>query len=85
MTMMTMALGGIPAQAAEPKIKIGVTMAFFDDVWLTNFRDAMTKWAKSHPDVELLVKKEPNPKVVDANIRIPYQPITKENYKSFMK
>ncbi len=54
-----MALGGIPAQAAEPKIKIGVTMALFDDVWLTNVRDAMTKWAKSHPDVEITI--------VDAN------------------
>ncbi len=57
--IMTMALGGIPALAAEPKIKIGVTMALFDDVWLTNVRDAMTKWAKSHPDVEITI--------VDAN------------------
>ena len=56
--MMTMALGSIPAQAAE-KVKIGVTMALFDDVWLTLVRDAMTKWAKSHPDVELTI--------VDAN------------------
>jgi inositol transport system substrate-binding protein len=57
--MMTMALGGIAAQAAEPKVKIGVSMALFDDVWLTLVRDAMTKWAKSHPDVELTI--------VDAN------------------
>ena len=57
--IMTMALGGIPALAAEPKIKIGVTMALFDDVWLTNVRDAMTKWAQSHPDVEITI--------VDAN------------------
>jgi inositol transport system substrate-binding protein len=57
--MMTMALGGIPGKAAEPKVKIGVTMALFDDVWLTLVRDAMTKWAKSHPDVELTI--------VDAN------------------
>jgi ABC-type sugar transport system substrate-binding protein len=69
-----MALGGIPAQAAEPKIKIGVTMALFDDVWLTNVRDAMTKWAKSHPDVELLVKKEPNPKVGDLTSGFPTSP-----------
>jgi inositol transport system substrate-binding protein len=34
-------------------------MALFDDVWLTNVRDAMTKWAKSHPDVEITI--------VDAN------------------
>ena len=56
--MMTMAMGSIPAQAAE-KVKIGVAMALFDDVWLTLVRDAMTKWAKSHPDVELTI--------VDAN------------------
>ena len=30
-------------------------MAVFDDVWLTNVRDAMTKWAASHPDVELTI------------------------------
>src|SRR5260370_37261244 len=56
--LMTMAFGGIPAQAAE-KVKIGVAMALFDDVWLTLVRDSMTKWAKSHPDVELTI--------VDAN------------------
>jgi len=33
----------------------------------------------------LLVKKEPNPKVMDGNIWIPYRKVTKENYKSFMK
>src|ERR1700731_2484859 len=54
MAIMALALGGIPAQAAQ-KVKIGVTMAVFDDVWLTLVRDAMTKWAKSHPDVELTV------------------------------
>src|SRR5260370_24833185 len=57
--VVTMALGGIPAQAAEPKVKIGVSMALFDDVWLTLVRDSMTKWAKSHPDLELTI--------VDAN------------------
>src|ERR1700738_2044805 len=56
--VMAMAMGSIPAQAAD-KVKIGVTMALFDDVWLTNVRDAMTKWAKSHPDVEITI--------VDAN------------------
>jgi inositol transport system substrate-binding protein len=54
MAIMALALGGIPAQAAQ-KVKIGVTMAVFDDVWLTLVRDAMTKWAKSHPDVELTI------------------------------
>jgi inositol transport system substrate-binding protein len=52
--VMTMVVGDIPAQAAQ-KVKIGVAMALFDDVWLTNVRDAMTKWAKSHPDVELTI------------------------------
>jgi inositol transport system substrate-binding protein len=52
--IMALALGGIPAQAAQ-KVRIGVTMAVFDDVWLTLVRDAMTKWAKSQPDVELTI------------------------------
>jgi inositol transport system substrate-binding protein len=56
--LMTMAFGSIAAQAAE-KVKIGVAMALFDDVWLTLVRDAITKWAKAHPDVELTI--------VDAN------------------
>ena len=52
--IMTMAMGSMPAQAAE-KVKIGVAMALFDDVWLTYVRDAITKWAKSHPDVEVTI------------------------------
>ena len=51
---MTMAFGAVRAQAAE-KVKIGVAMALFDDVWLTYVRDAMTNWAKQHPDVELTI------------------------------
>jgi inositol transport system substrate-binding protein len=50
--MVCMAFGAVPAQA---KVRIGVAMALFDDVWLTYVRDAMTKWAKSHPDVELTI------------------------------
>jgi inositol transport system substrate-binding protein len=50
-----MALGGTFALAAESKVKIGVTLAMFDDVFITNVRDAMTKWAKAHPDVELTI------------------------------
>ena len=42
LTIMAIALGSMPVQAAQ-KIKIGVAMALFDDVWLTNVRDAMTK------------------------------------------
>jgi hypothetical protein len=53
--MMAMALGSTPAQAAQPKIKIGVAMALFDDVYVTNVRDAMTKWASAHPDVDLTI------------------------------
>jgi ABC-type sugar transport system substrate-binding protein len=48
--IMAIALGNTPALSAQ-KIKIGVAMALFDDVWLTNVRDAMTKWASTHPDV----------------------------------
>ena len=57
--IITMAVGGIPALAAESKTKIGVTMALFDDVWLTLVRNAITKWGSEHPDVELTI--------VDAN------------------
>ena len=52
--MMAMTMGGTPAQSAD-KVKIGVAMALFDDVWLTYVRDAMTKWATTHPDVELTI------------------------------
>ena len=54
-----MALGGVPARAAESKVKIGVSMALFDDVWLTLVRNAITKWGSEHPDVDLTI--------VDAN------------------
>jgi inositol transport system substrate-binding protein len=50
-----MVFGGTFAQAAQSKVKIGVTLAMFDDVFITNVRDAMTKWASTHPDVELTI------------------------------
>ena len=50
-----MVLGGTFALAAQSKVKIGVTLAMFDDVFITNVRDAMTKWASTHPDVELTI------------------------------
>jgi inositol transport system substrate-binding protein len=53
--MMAIALSTIPAQSAPSKIKIGVAMSNFDDVWLTYVRDATTKWASAHPDVELTI------------------------------
>src|SRR3984957_1699968 len=52
--LMDFAFGSLPAQSAQ-KVKIGVAMALFDDVWLTNVRDALTKWASAHPDVELTI------------------------------
>ena len=58
LALLALALGTPPAPAAQ-KTKIGVSMALFDDVWLTLVRDAMTKWGKAHPDVELTI--------VDAN------------------
>jgi Periplasmic binding protein domain len=52
-------LSAIPAPAAEPKVKIGIALAMFDDVFITNVRDAMTKWAQTHSDADLAI--------VDAN------------------
>ena len=57
--LMAMTLGGTTALGADKKVKIGVTMALFDDVWLTLVRNAITKWGQEHPDVDLTI--------VDAN------------------
>ena len=57
--IMTLAMSGVPAVAADSKVKIGVSMALFDDVWLTLVRNAITKWGEQHPDVDLTI--------VDAN------------------
>jgi inositol transport system substrate-binding protein len=51
----------------------------------TVFQDATGQGEEAVNAAYLLIKKEPNPKVLDGNVLIPYQPITKENYKSFMK
>jgi inositol transport system substrate-binding protein len=51
----------------------------------TVFQDGVGQGEEAVNAAYLLARKEPNPKVVDGNILIPYQPITKENYKSFMK
>jgi inositol transport system substrate-binding protein len=51
----------------------------------TVFQDATGQGEKAVNVAYLLIKKEPNPKVVDGNVLIPYQPVTKENFKSFMK
>jgi len=49
------------------------------------FQDPVGQGEEAVNAAYLLVKKEPNPKVVDDKIWIPYQRVTKENYKSFMK
>ena len=49
------------------------------------FQDGAAQGEEAINAAYLLVKKEPNPKVVDGNIWVPYVKITKENYKSFMK
>ncbi len=54
MTLVAVGLAST-AQAADKKVKIGVTMALFDDVWLTFVRDSMTKWAQGHKDVDLTI------------------------------
>jgi len=51
----------------------------------TVFQDGFGQGEEAVNAAYLAVKKEPNPKVVDGSILIPYQPVTKENYKSFMK
>jgi len=51
--IMAIGLGCIPAHSAESKIKIGVAMSNFDDVWLTYVRNAISKWASAHPDVQV--------------------------------
>jgi inositol transport system substrate-binding protein len=51
----------------------------------TVFQDGFGQGEEAIEAAYLLAKKQPNPKVVDGNIMIPYQPVTKENLKSFMK
>jgi len=51
----------------------------------TVFQDGAGQGAEAVNAAYLAVKKGSNPKVVDGSILIPYQPVTKENYKSFMK
>jgi ABC-type sugar transport system substrate-binding protein len=51
----------------------------------TVFQDGAGQGAEAVNAAYLAVKKQPNPKVVDGSILIPYQPVTKENYKQFLK
>ncbi len=43
------------AAAPAKKIKIGVSMALFDDAWLTYVREDIVKWGAAHKDVELTI------------------------------
>jgi ABC-type sugar transport system substrate-binding protein len=51
----------------------------------TVFQDPVGQGVEAVNAAYLMVKKEPNPKVVDGIIWIPYQTVTQETYKSFMK
>ena len=57
--VMVMAIASIaitPGCAPAPaKIRIGVTIAVFDDVWLTTLRDSMAAWAGRQRDIDLTV------------------------------
>ena len=39
----------------DKKVKIGVGMALFDDVWLTSVREEILRWGAAHEDVELTI------------------------------
>ena len=91
-----MALGALQALKAAGKlgkIPVGGTdgsrdaLASMSKGELNNtvFQDPVGQGNEAVNAAYLMVKKEPNPKVVDGNIWIAYQPINKENYKSFMK
>jgi inositol transport system substrate-binding protein len=91
-----MALGALQAIKAAGKlgkIPVGGTDGSHDalesmdknELNNTVFQDPVGQGEEAINAAYLLVKKESNPKVVDGNIWIPYQKISKENYKSFMK
>ena len=54
LAVLAIGLAAAPAPAAD-KVKIGVTMALFDDVWLTFVRDSITKWAQKKGDIDLTI------------------------------
>ncbi len=91
-----MALGALQAIKASGKlgkVPVGGTDGSHDalesmdknELNNTVFQDPVGQGEEAINAAYLLVKKESNPKVADGNIWIPYQKITKENYKSFMK
>src|SRR5215471_21307984 len=88
-----MALGALQAIKAAGKlgkIPVGGTdgsndaLKSMDKNELNNtvFQDPVGQGEEAISAAYLLAKKEPNPKVVDGKIWIPYQRVTKENYKS---
>jgi inositol transport system substrate-binding protein len=87
------ALMAIKAAGKQKQIVVGGTdgsadaLASMDKGELHNtvFQDPVGQGEGALEAAYLLVKKQPNPKVKDDIIWIPYQKITKENYKSFMK
>jgi inositol transport system substrate-binding protein len=91
-----MALGALQAIKAAGKlgkIPVGGTDGSHDalesmdkgELNNTVFQDPVGQGVEAVNAAYLLVKKQPNPKAVDDIIWIPYQPVNKENYKSFMK
>jgi inositol transport system substrate-binding protein len=91
-----MALGALQAIKAAgklDKIHVGGTDASHDalesmdkgELYDTVFQDPVAQGQESVNAAYLLAKKQNNPKAVDGKIWIPYQRVTKENYKSFLK
>jgi inositol transport system substrate-binding protein len=91
-----MALGAMQAIKAAgklDKIHVGGTDASHDalesmdkgELNDTVFQDPVAQGEESVNAAYLLAKKQNNPKAVDGKIWIPYQRVTKENYKSFLK
>jgi inositol transport system substrate-binding protein len=66
-----MAMASIPG-LADQKVKIGVTMASFGQVFHIDIMNGMKKWAQAHPNVELAI--------VDARDDSAYQTGQVENF-----
>jgi inositol transport system substrate-binding protein len=91
-----MALGALQAIKAAGKlgkICVGGTDASHDalesmekgELNNTVFQDPVGQGQEAVEAAYMIVKKQSDPKVVNDRIWIPYQRVTKENYKSFMK
>ena len=83
----------IKAAGKLGKIPVGGTDASHDalesmdknELNNTVFQDPVGQGEEAVNAAYLLVKKEANPKVENDRIWIPYQRVTKENYKQFLK